>query len=834
MSELINDVRHAVRGLLRTPVSTATLVVTLSLGIGANTAVFSVLNGVLLAPLPYDEPEELITVAHELTRIDGVGRVGIPGPDLLDYIEGAPSIESMGWVAPLETNLTDDQGAARITIGWTTPDFFPTLGATAAAGRMLDPADWTPRTRAQMEDPAFQPPPMPVMLSYGLWRSRFGADPEIVGRSLIINGTAMSVIGVLSPDFRIHLPPDAGVPSTIDAFSYMPIPLTEGQRGAGGGIAVARLAEGATRERAQAELEAVNRQLHTVWSAHERFGTRIVTAPLFDEVVGPSRALLWTLFGAIGLVLLVAVANVANLLLVRAQARHHEFATRIALGASRRRIVQKLLTESLVVGALGAAAGLGLAVLGVDLLGALAPLDLPRLDQVELNATVLTFTAFATLGATLLFGAAPALTGARVRGSQLVSSRGQVGTGRSGLRLRNALIAAEIALSVVLVAGTGLLVRSFAGLSRVDAGYDPGRALAVEMALPFFSYRDLGTRQAFFSELRRRAGELPGVRVAGISPALPLTDGGGTWSAAYSLKGDIGEETTTRVRYRTASVGYFDALGARIVEGRAFAEADVAGAGTPGRIIPVVVDRSFAAGAWPGASPLDRTLRITVAAYIGTGRTETARVVGVVDDMRHRDLATPDEPTLWIPFDEYAPLEGVLVLRGGFDRAATLDGVRTILRSLDPGVPIYNVRTLADDLAAATARQRYALVLLGLFAATALLLAAVGLYGVISTSVQQRTREIGLRLAVGADGEQIGRMVLGQGLRLVALGLGLGIAASTLTTPVLDSLLYGVSTVDPLTLTATAILLGAVALAAAWVPAARAGRLDPVEALRVE
>lgn len=831
--DLSADLRQTIRGLARSPVAAATLVLTLALGIGANTAVFSVLHGVLLAPLPYEDPDALVTVTHELTNVDGAGASGVVGPDLLDYIAGTPSLESMGSVFTLETNLSDADGAARVTIGWVTPGFFPTLGTDAALGRMLDPDDWTPRTRAQMEDPSFQPPPMPVMLGHGIWRSRFGSDPDIVGRSLVINGTGMNVVGVLPSNFRTYLPPEAGIPARIDAFSYMPIPMTEGQRASNGGFVVGRIAEGATEDQVRAELEAVNAELHATWPAHERFGTQVVVAPLMDGVVGASRPLLLILFGAIGLVLLIAVANVANLLLVRASMRRREFAVRAALGVGRGRVVRQVMTESLVLALLGAGSGLLLAWVGVDLLVSLAPVDIPRLETVALRVPVLGFTLLVTVGAALLFGLVPALHSARVDARSLVSSRGQVGTARRGQRIRNALIIGELALSVMLVAGAGLLLRSFDRLADVDPGYDPTGAVAVEMALPFFTYRDLGVRQRFFGELQRRAGELPGVEVAGISPGLPFTDGGGTWIAPYSADGPaLTDDNADRARYRTASQDYFEAIGARLIAGRGFEPLDVVDAGVAGSEVAVVVDAAFAEQAWPGEAALDRTLGVAVAAYIGQGRQATGRVVGVIEPVRHRSLALADEPTIWVPFDEYAPLEGVLVMRASGSFGALAAGVREILADLDPGVPVFGVRTLQADLDASTATHRYALLLLGLFALTALVLAAVGLYGVISTSVAQRTREIGVRLALGAEAAGIGRMVLRQGARLVLVGAFLGVAGAVLAGPVLESLLFEIEPLDPTTLAVTVAVLATVALFAGWLPASRASRLDPVDALR--
>jgi predicted permease len=831
------DVKQAARSLMRTPGATGTLILTLALGIGATTAVFSVLHGVLLKPLPYDEPEELITLAHRATNVEGTGLLGVPGPDLLDYIERSRTIESMGSAFTLETNLNDDQGAARITLAFTTPDFFPTLGTSAVVGRMLDPSDWVPRDRAQMEDPNFQPPPMPVMLSHSLWQTRFGGDAGLVGRSVVINGSAMNVVGVMPEDFRLWLPPEAGVPSRIDAFSYIPIPLTEGARGAGqGGMAVARLAEGSTIDDAHAELRAIQADLAQAWPRHQQLGIEVETAPLLSGVAGPSRGLLLAIFAAIGLVLVTSVINVANLLLVRASTRHHEFAVRAALGVTRGRVVRKVLTESLLIGLLGTVVGLTLAVFGVDVLVRIAPVDIPRLDTVALDGTAVLFAIGVALVTSIVFGLAPALSSARADARQLVASRGVVGGGPS-LGFRNALIVGEIALSVVLVAGAGLLLRSFGELRNVDPGYAPDRAVAVEMALPFFTYRELETRQNFFEAVRREAAELPGVEVAGLSPGLPLTSGAGNgaWLAGYTLDGtDPTIETTDRVLYRTASRGYMEALGARLEAGRTFTDADVVLAGQPDSEVSVVIDRAFADRVWPGEDPIDRTLRGAVAAYIGQGRTADLRVVGVIEPIRHASLMEPDQPSIYIPFAEYAPLEGTLVLRGSGDLQTLVTGVRGLIAELDPGVPVFEVRRLEDDVAAAAAQNRYALLLLAIFAGTALALSATGLYGVVSTSVQQRTREIGIRLALGAAADSIGRMVVGQGVRLLAVGLGLGLVAAVLAGRVLGALLFGVEPGDPITLVGTTMLLTAVAVASTWLPALRAVRLDPVEALRSE
>jgi len=831
MGTFLDDVRLTIRSFVRSSGTSSILVLTLALGIGSSTAVFSVLQGVLFRPLPFEQPHELITIRHELTEIQNVGLQGIPGPDLLDYIAGAPSLESLGNVSTLETNLNDDQGAARVTIGWVTPALFDVLGTDAALGRMLDPSDWTPRSRAQMEDPSFSPPPMPVMLSNELWSSRFASDPELIGKSVSINGTQMNVVGILQPGFRVYAPAGSTVSGRIDAFSYMPIPMSEGQRGVGGGLALARLADGVTIEQARAELERVTASLVETHERHARLGTRVVVEPLLDGVVGEARAFLWVLFGSIGVVLLIATLNVANLLLVQAAHRRPEFAVRIAMGVSRGRLVRQLLTESLVVAALGAVAGLAVASVGVRILVSLAPADLPRIEAIGIDGPVLALAIVASSLAALLFGIAPAILSTRVDPAALLSTRGEAGANRSGARLRSGMIVGEVALSVLLVAGAGLMLRSFAELSAVDPGYEPDGAVALEIALPFFTYRSLDRRQAFFTDLLERTRSVPGVTSAGIAAKLPLTESGGSWSGGYGRPGtDLNAADVDRALYHPVSSGFFEALGARTVEGRVFEVSD----GNAESDLVVLVDTRLAEAEWPEGDAVGSSIDISIAGYIGPGRQATARVIGVVESVRYTSLMEEGEPTIWIPFNTYAPLEAALVLRGPVDPVAAAAQIRAVLRDLDPTAPVYGLRLLKDDVKAATARSRYALLLMTVFAMSALMLAAVGLYGVVSNSVQQRTKEIGVRIALGAPARDIRTMILAQGARLAFMGVVLGTGAALFVSPVLESLLFDIDASDPLTLLVTSGLLALVAMLAAWIPAVRATRLDPIHAIRAE
>lgn len=825
-----DDVKLAFRGLARHPLSAAVLVVTLALGIGANTAVFSVLQAVLLRPLPYEDPHELVTVRHQLTRVPSVGLQGVPGPDLLDYVAGAPSLEALGSVFTLETNLQDDQGAARITIGWVTPGFFDVLRPGTSVGRLLRPEDWTPRSRAQMEDPDFAPPPMPVLLSHDVWAARFGSDSDIVGQSVTINGTRMTVRGVLAEDFHVLGPSDDEVPSRIDAYSYLPIPMTEGPRGGGGGLAVGRLADGASIDQARAELARVAASLVATHEDHARYGTEVVVEPLHEGVVGDARLVLWVLFGAVGLVLLVAVLNVANLQLVRAGARQRDFAVRAALGGGRLRLVRLLLTEGLVLALLGTAAGLALAHWGVGMLVALAPTEVPRLDRVTVDGGVLAVTLVSSLAAAVIFGLAPLATvRADHAGRLLTSSRGVVG-GRS-TRIRNAVIVGEFAISLALVTGAGLLGRSFQAVRSVDPGYDATGAVAIELALPFFTYRDVERRRAFFDELLDRVRDVPGVTAAGFTPKLPFSGAGGIWSAPYGLTfEELSDESARRANYRAASPGFFEALGARLVSGREFRSGD----GGAASELVVIVDRTLAEATWPGESALDQYLQVSVAGYIGPGRQTAARVVGVVEPIRFESLIDPEDPLIWVPYNEYGSLEAAVALRGPAETLTAAAEVRAILDDMDPGVPVYSVRRISEDVRAATATNRFASVLMAVFAICALVLAAVGLYGIVSTMVHGRTKEIGLRLALGARRDVIGGMILRDGARLALTGVILGVGLTLATTPALRGLLVGVEPMDLPTLAATTLFLLVVAGTAMWIPARRASRLDPVEALRCE
>jgi putative ABC transport system permease protein len=828
IDDFVTDVRLSVRGLLRTPTQAMVLIVTLGLGIGASTAIYSLLHAVLLAPLPFPDPEELVSLRHLPSKIDG-GRAGGPGgQDLLDYM-ATDAVEGIAGVQVIETNLNDDHGAARVTMGWTTPDYFQVMGVSAELGRVLRADDWAGADRSQMEDPNFVPPPMAVVLGHGIWSDRFAGDPGVLGRTIRLNGQSMQVVGVLPASFRLLLPMDAEVPPVVDAMALMPVPLSGAGRGMSGLDVVARLADGVSVDQARQELMALADGFRDEYEPHAQLGTKVLVDPLHQEVVGEAGSYLWILFGAVGLLLLIAGTNVASLMIVRAGGREGEFAVRSALGVSRGRILRQLLTEALVLAALGATVGLLLADLMVEVVSTARPVDLPRLDAVALDRSVLLFTLGVSLAVAALFGLAPAVSAVRADprrslGRLRASSRG-------GVRLRRGFIVAELAFSVVLVVGAGLLLRSLERIQSVPLGFDPEGVVAVDAAVPFFPYREAAKRSGFWVTLRQRALDLPGVSAAGVTAAVPLEPGGGgTWLAGIGPDGSpLDAVEAPRARYRAVAPATLTALGVRLREGRDLSDLDEEEI----QPVPVLIDAGLADSYWPEGA-LGHTLRMAVAGYTGSPTEAMGRVVGVVEAPRFSSMTGGDERTVFLPYRMYATVDGTLLLRTDAPLSELTSDVRALIAELDPDVPVYDVRRLSEVVSNATARERYTLLLMAIFAATATAMAAVGLYGVITTLVQQRTREFGIRIALGAARADIGRLIGGEGARLVAAGLVLGVLAAALLGPAVRSLLYQVEPLDPATLVGTVALLAVVSWLALSLPARRAAKLDPMQTLNQE
>jgi putative ABC transport system permease protein len=820
MSTFLQDLRYGWRKLARSPGFTAVAVLTLALGIGANSAIFSVVNAVLLQPLPYGDPERLVLVWNRMEST-GFPKAPVAPPDVVDYRRQTRSF--VGFAATdnvSDAALTGDGEPEQIKLASVTANFFDLLQTPPLLGRTFAEPDAAPFPPGLFNDPEAVIPSTALVLSNGLWRRRFGADPTAVGRTLRVNGQPMEVVGVMPPGFELLMPADAGMPTDIDAWAPLRLDLSEGARDQQFLRVIARLRAGVTLEQAQAELDAVAARQREQFQFHRNMGMHVLVVPMHRDVVGHVRPALLALVAAVAFVLLIACANVANLLLARATLRRREMAVRAALGAGRWRIARQVLTEGLLLSLLGGVAGLALARAGLSALLALRPPDLPRVAEIGIDGRVLAFTVGATALAALLFGLAPALSTSLGRAGDALKER--AGTG-GGLRLRSSLVVVEVALSLLLLVGAGLMLKSFWQLVQVRPGFDPEGVLTYKLSLPFAEYGQAGERIGFFQQLEQRVAGLPGVEAVGAVFPLPLA--GRFWTGPYGRVEDPPEEwSKNEASFRVITPGYFRAMGIRQVAGRPFEPADVAD-----RREVAVVDVRMANRLWPGRSPVGERLGIDL-----FGNALRLEVVGVVESVRHDDLTAEDRETVYLPQHLFPWVPMTVAVRSAGSPAALVGPVRAEVRRLDDGLPVYAVAPMAEYVASARAASRFTLVLIAVFAGAALLLAAVGLFGVISYSVRQRRREIGIRIALGAQRSSILRLIVGRGLLLILLGLALGLAAAPALSRMLSGLLFEVEPSDPGTFAAVATLLVAVAVAASYLPARRATEVDPTESLRPE
>ncbi|HMB52836.1 MAG TPA: ABC transporter permease [Thermoanaerobaculia bacterium] len=822
MHALLHDLRYAWRKLAKNPGFTAVAVFTLALGIGANTAIFSVVDGVLLSPLPYDDPEQLVFVWDRMIQTENL-KAPMSAPDFADLDREVGAFAGLAASNNVNESVLTEAGAPlQVSVAGVTWDFFDVLGVEPFVGQGFTEADAAPMPPGVFQDPEAEIPSTAVVLSNGLWQRRFAADPTVIGRTLRLNGQPHTVVGVMGADFRLLVPPDAGMPAGVDAWTPFRFDLAGGARDNQWLRVIGRLAPGVSLAEAQQQVDAFSDRLRTESAFHDNMGIVKDVKPLHGDAVAHVRPVLWSLLGAVGFVLLIACANVANLLLARSTLRGREMAVRTALGAGRGRIFRQVLAEGALLALLGGAAGVGLAHAGLRLLVALEPADLPRLEGVGLDAGVLAFTLAATLAAALLASLAPALDLAAVRPRAALQERGGSGGGR--LRLRSVLVVAEVALSLVLLAGAGLMLRSFVSLSHVDPGYRAEGVVTYKLNLPFLSYRDADQRLDLFARLDERVGELPGVESAGAVFPLPLA--GRLWTGPWGLPGEAQEEwSKNEANFRATRPGFFEAMGAHLLAGRTLERADV-----EDRREVVVIDDRLAAKAFRDQPAVGSRIALDL-----FGEAHEMEVVGVVAHMRHDSLAVEGRETIYLPHHYFPWSHMYMTVRtAGVPPESVLPGIRREVAALDPGLPVYGERPMVDYVEEALAPTRFVFLLLALFAGVAVLLAAVGLFGVISFAVRQRTREIGIRLALGAPAASILRLVMGRGLLLIGLGVAFGIAAALALTRVLASQLHGVSWSDPATYAAIALLLVAVALAASWLPARRAMEVDPMESLRSE
>jgi putative ABC transport system permease protein len=834
MNVLKQDLRYAFRGFVQRPAYTAVLVLTLALGIGSNVAIFSVANAVLFRPLPFLNPEELVLIWNRQDNTN-VKRALISGPDLIDYKQQTTMFDEFAAALANNGTLTGEGRAERILVGYITVNFLHVLGVSPMIGRQFEAADAPPIDPRSFGDPNAKTPPGALILSYGLWQRRFGRDPNVVGKSLQVDGQECIVVGVMPDGFRIYLPPDAGMPTDIEAWRAVPEQmLSFTDRNVPFFTVVSRLKPNVTLAQAQAEMDRLATTLREQYQVHARSGMHITVNSMHEDIVAHVRPLLLAVAAAAAFVLLIACANVANLLLVRAASREREIAVRAALGGGRGRIIRQMLTESSVFSVVGGAIGVLLAWWGTRVLVAMRPENLPRLENIGIDWTVLGFAAATTVLAAALFGLTPALKAASPNLANALRERSNQASNTGGNKIRTALVIAEVALSLVLLVGAGLMLRSYAKLQDVDPGFRSEQLLTFSVPLPLFKYVDPNQRADFFERLKQQIEGMPGVQqVGGVTP-LPL--GGGEQYLVYSYgTSDASDEqwSQTKADYKAVLPGYLEAMDARLVAGRFFTMADHR---ADSRRV-VMIDEKLATRAFPGGDAVGRQLDVSVFAFDTTGmRTVrvSAEVVGVVGNIRAESLTEDGREAVYFPFRwlPYVPL--TMTIRVAGDPLVLVQPIRQAIEAMDPDAPMADVKPMGQYVEEAIAPTRFTLTLISVFATLALVLASIGLYGVISYSVRQRTREIGVRMAFGANESIILRLVLGRALILGLLGVGAGIVASLVSTRTVSSLLYGVSAIDPVTFLAIPFVLIAVTLVASYVPARRAMRVDPVVALRDE
>ena len=812
MEAFLQDCRYAVRILLRSPGFTAIAVLALALGIGANSAIFSIVNAVVLKPLPYDKPEQLVQLWMRFTGI------GIPNdqnwvsaPEFVD-LEQNRSLSAIAAISSASYNVNITGTPERIDSAVVSTSFFPLLGVQAQLGRVFLPEEGQ-RGREHV-----------VLLGDGFWRRRFGADPAVAGRKLIMNGLGYVIVGVLPRGFQ--LPREAEVWTPL---VFSPGDLSPDNRGSHAYQVIARIQPGLSLEQARADMDAVSTRIieQNPGYPYRQFNFRVLVIPLLEQQIGDIKLALWVLMSAVGLVLLIACANVANLLLVRASAREREIAVRQALGISRRRLIQQLLTESAILGLVAGLVGLSIGAWALRLLVTLAATSFPRVVEAHMDLRVLAFTLFISLATGILFGLAPAFSSRHVTHDALKEGGRGGSAGAGSQRLRGTLVVAEVALSLTLLVGAGLLIRSFLSLQDVDTGFRPEGVLTLRISLPNEKYPKIEQARAFYRELLTRVRQLPGVDAVGGATGLPLTDSGWSGTTTVDSQAVPFQDTTPEADQRPVFPGYFEAMGIQLVRGRYFDQRDNATAA------PVaIIDETMAKTYWPREDALGKRIKEGGRQSTRAWRT----VVGVVRHVRYRTLESPSRVELYWPYEQVSfPLDSMsLAIHTSLDPRALAGAVEKQVQALDPDQPVYRIRTMYELMSESMARRRLSMFLLAIFAGVALALAAVGIYGIMSYSVAQRAHEVGIRMALGANSGDVVRMVLGQSLGLTLAGILAGLVGSLALTNFLSSLLFGVKATDPATFFLVAVTLAMVALIASFIPAYRATAVDPVNALRQE
>src|SRR6266513_3121368 len=807
--DLTQDIRYALRVLAKNPAFTIIAVIALALGIGANSAIFSVINAVLLRPLPFKHPEQLVMVWENAAHM-GFPR-NTPSPaNFLDWQKQAQSFTGMAAMVEHSFNLTGVGEPERLDGRRVSANLFDLLGVPALLGRSFVPDDDRPGTHV-------------VLLSHSLWQRRFGSDPAVIGLALSLNGESYTVIGVMPR--LVQLP---GFANRKDQL-WVPIafsPEEAAQRGNHFLGVVARVKPGVTQKQAEAEMETIAARLA---QQYPDYNTRIgaVVVPLHEQLVGDIKPALLIMLGAVGFVLLISCANVANLLLARAAVRQKEIALRLALGASRSRLTRQFLTESVLLAFFGAGLGLLLALAGIRILKTFIPSSVSQVQTINIDARVLIFTAFVAIVTGIAIGLAPALQSSHLNLNDTLKEGGRdTGGGSKGNRLRGLLVISEVAVSFVLLIGAGLLINSFFHLRNLEPGFRAYHLLTMKVDLSEVKYPDRDRRAAFFDEVIRRVRALPGVGSAAVAGNLPLTYNGDSMNISVEELPDPPPDQRPDVIYRAIGPGYFGSMGIPIIRGRDFTDQDKGDS-----INVVAISEKTAQHFWPGQDPIGRRLKPGSSASSAPWR----EVIGIVKDVRQNDFIAAPKMQMYFTYRQLKDLApNALVVRTGIEPMRLAASVRDAIWSVDKDQTVADIDTMEHIVAGAVARQRFSMLLLGLFAVLALLLASVGIYGVMSYSVAQRTHEIGVRIALGARPGVVLQMTIKQGLKLVGAGMILGLAAAFLLTRLLASLLFGISATDPITFFGISLVLLAVAILASYLPALRATKVDPIIALRAQ
>jgi len=827
MGRLFQDVKFGTRFLLKRPAFTALVVVTLGLGIGASTAIFSVVNRVLIQPLPYDHAEDLVLLRHDILQSDFVDGP-IPPADIIDFRDQVNVFDGIAATdRTFERNLTGEGPPEVVRVAGVTSNFFEVLGVEAAIGRTFSPIEGELPASEGVSRQGSSTDQV-VVISHGLWQRRFGEEPDVLGRIIEIDDGPVTVIGVLPSDFNLHMPANAGMSTDIDVwnatrFDYRAQPRNTQNANR---RVIARLLPGVSLTEAQQQVDAVAAWQRETFDYHRDGNIQITVTPMHAAIVRHVRPILFGLLSAVGIVLLIASANVASLLLIQSTEREREIAIRAAVGGGRARIARQLLTESLLIASIGGLVGLLVARWGIDLLLAGRPANLPRMESVPIDGPVLLFTLFITLLSAALFGLIPALQSSRPDLHGRLNERGVRTADRSRRSMRGALVVSEVALAMVLLTGAGLMFRSLRNVEAIDLGFQPDSVLTLHVNLPFARYQSREDRSEFFARLEQSAMKIQGVSAVGATSVLPL--GGQFWTSPYQVELDSKDDVFIgEANYQFVTPGVFGALGVRLLSGRLFsAEEDRDGSEV------VVVDRALAARAWPGSSAVGKELSATGPG----GITRPFQVVGVVESLHIDDPLQEPRETVFFPHRTQGAFYSmsVVVRSTSMGPEKIAGSIRKVVSDLDPEIPLSAVRPLSAYVADATAPVRFGTGLIGLFALVALTLAAIGVYGVVSSSVRQSTQEIGLRLALGAPHPTLVRSVVGRGIRLAVLGLAAGLLVSLGLARLTSSLLTGVSPTDTLTYAVMAVLLLVITVIASLAPARRAIQVDPMEALRYE